>query len=105
MRLLSGLLIQKRDSWELVSDRVTGGRQQSVTGSTGLPFDNKIFLLLFSDLSRSVYDIFNRCQRQQSHRASGVEFLGADSDFGAVAEFEAVGEAGGGVPSLQPGQG
>ena len=97
MRLLSGLLIRKRDSWELVSDRVTGGRQQSVTGSTGLPFDNKIFLLLFSDLSRSVYDIFNRCQRQQSHWASGVEFLGADSDFGAVAEFEAVGEAGGGV--------
>ena len=26
-----------------------------------------------------------------------MEFLGADSDFGAVAEFEAVGEAGGGV--------
>ena len=58
---------------------------------------HKIFLLLFSDLSRSVYDIFNRRQRQQSHWASGVEFLGADSDFGAVAEFEAVGEAGGGV--------
>ena len=26
-----------------------------------------------------------------------MKFLGADSDFGAVAEFEAVGEAGGGV--------
>ena len=26
-----------------------------------------------------------------------MEFLGADSDFGTVAEFEAVGEAGGGV--------
>ena len=47
--------------------------------------------LPISDLSRSVYDIFNRRQRQQSHWASGVKFLGADSDFGAVAEFEGLG--------------
>ena len=47
MRLLSGLLIQKRDSWELVSDRVTGGRQQSVTGSIGLPFDTRSFFFYF----------------------------------------------------------
>ena len=47
--LVSGLMIEIRDIWELTSDRMTGGRQQSVTGltvlpfwgSTGLPWDNK----------------------------------------------------------------
>ena len=56
-----------------------------------------VFYWHLSDLSVAVDDVFIGGHFGKTHRASGVHFLGGDSDLCAKAEFLAVGETGGGV--------
>ena len=51
-------------------------------------------LYLWPYLAISVNNIFGCCQFLQSHRASGVKLLGADTDFRTETEFKAVGKTG-----------
>ena len=47
-----------------------------------------------ADRPVSDYDVFLAGQALQSHRASGMQFAGADADLGAQAVFKTVGELG-----------
>ena len=50
-----------------------------------------------ADLAGAGDDVFVGGEFFEAHGAAGVEFVGRDADFGAHAEFAAVGEAGRGV--------
>src|ERR1035437_1460105 len=53
---------------------------------------------LAGDLPGAVDHEFVGAEFPQTHRAAGVEAVGADADLGAIAEFKAVVEARAGVP-------
>src|ERR1019366_9046351 len=53
---------------------------------------------LTANLPRAVDHEFVGAELAETHRAAGVEAVGADADLGTVAEFEAVVEAGARVP-------
>jgi len=50
------------------------------------------------DLAVAFDQEFVGAELTEAHGAAGVEAVGADADFGAVAKFKAIGEARAGVP-------
>ena len=69
----------------------------NLRGSTGKNACITLELSVLADLALAVYHVFVGAQFVQTHRATRVETVGGDADFRAQAEFEAIGEAGGGI--------